>query len=92
MFNDLEKLSCSPRPVLFVNCWEELLTREHICRDSIKGGSLEVLIKEVGTKLTKSLIREMKEWRKCFHIELSCISRSPGKGSSDIGRTEKESV
>lgn len=92
MFNDLEKLSCLFSFVLFVNCWEEFLIREYICRDFIKGGFLEVFIKEVGIKLIRSFIREMKEWRKCFYIELSCISRFFGKGFSDISRIEKESV
>lgn len=44
MFNDLEKLSCSRNLVLFVQRLEEPLTERHICRDSIKGGPLEVIL------------------------------------------------
>lgn len=50
MFNDLEKLSCSPSPVLFVKRLEEPLAEKPICRDSIKAGPLEGLVKGVGMK------------------------------------------
>jgi hypothetical protein len=43
-------------------------------------------------KLNKSLIWEMRKLWNCFHIALSCISQSPGKGSSVISRTMKENV
>lgn len=93
MVNDLEKVHGAPDPVLFVKFWEKPLTEEHICRDSIKEGPSEDLVKGGGNeKLSESLIREMKKWPKCFRIEQSCISQSPAKGSSVISRTKEERV
>lgn len=42
MFNDLEKLRCSPNFVLFVKCLDERLTKQLLCRDSIKSRPLGV--------------------------------------------------